>query len=277
VTNTQTVQAAPANRRTRVGTQLSRIPLWLLAVVGALIVVVVALLSLLLNSHIQTSQNAADTANANSAAIKSQAAPLAGQVQSVCNSGGVAATQLAASGACTQAQRVQSVVAIPGPTGPQGPGPSQSQIDDAVNRYFAAHPLPAGQLPPVSEVASLVATYLAANPPAPGANATPQMVTDAVTNYCGSHNGCAGPAGQNATDSQVATEVANYCAAHDNCAGPQGTAGANGQNGTNGTNGVNGKPPATYTVLVPAVVGPATTETCTRTNTDDSNPTYACA
>lgn len=114
---------------------------------------------------------------------------------------------------------------------------SQTAIENAVDRYFVAHPLPAGQLPPVSEVAGLVAQYLIANPPAPGQNATPQMVTVAVTGYCDAHGGCAGPAGvagQNATDAQVQVEVAAYCDAHDQCRGPAGPSGATGPQGVPG-------------------------------------------
>jgi len=250
---------------------------WGLMSVAALLVATLVVLSLVLSTRAQTATDSASQNAAQVSAVKATAAPLAGQVQSVCAGGGQAAQQLTVVGACTQAQKVQSAVAVPGPSGPPGPGPSQAEIDGAVNRYFDAHPLPAGQLPPVTEVAGLVAQYLQANPPAAGQNASPQMVADAVMNYCDGHNGCAGPAGQNATDTQVATAVANFCAAHDGCRGPQGAAGQDGVNGKDGANGTNGKPPATYTVLVPAVVGPPTTETCTRTNTDDSNPSYACA
>jgi hypothetical protein len=124
---------------------------------------------------------------------------------------------------------------VTGQQGLPGPGPSQAEIDASVSRYFATHPLPPGQLPPVSEVAGLVAQYLVTNPPAPGQNATPLMVSDAVTGYCTAHNGCAGADGQNATDEQVATQVSAYCATHNDCAG---ASGKDGQNGAAGPQGV---------------------------------------
>lgn len=238
---------------------------WIVAVtaLGLMLLLVLSLFFIQAAGHVQDS---ADSNAAKVTAVQSQAAPLAGQVQSVCDQGGLAATQLNAAGACTQASKVQSVIEIPGPTGPQGPGPSQAEIDASVNAYFAAHPLPAGQLPPVSEVAGLVASYIAANPPAagvPGQNATAAMVSDAVTNYCAANNGCAGPQG--------ATGAAGPSGAQ----GEQGQQGVAGPQGEAGPTGPQGPPPATYTIQVPNALGGSTTETCTESA--PGSTTYACA
>jgi hypothetical protein len=230
---------------------------WMLYGLGGVVLALILVLSVVYTSHSNGTQDALDTANAGITAVKSQAAPLAGQVQSVCDQGGVAATALNNAGACTQASKVQSVVEEPGPSGPSGPagpGPSQDEINAAVNAYFGVHPLPPGQLPPVSEVAGLVAQYLQANPPAAGQNATPGMVSDAVSSYCAANNGCAGPAGATgpgATDAQVQQQVATYCAAHDNCAGPAGTNGTNGSNGAPGPACPSGYAPESAIVTIP--------------------------
>jgi hypothetical protein len=234
-----TPQLTPSQKAVKgLGGVIRRIPSVLLFVLGGLILAALVPLSIWFTAHAQNTQTQLDSANGQVTAVKSQAAPLAGQVQSVCDQGGAAATELNNAGACTQASKVQSAVAGPaGPSGPAGPGPSQDEINAAVNAYFGEHPLPAGQLPPVTEVAGLVAQYLQANPPAAGQNATPGMVSDAVSGYCSANNGCAGPAGQNATDDQVSAAVVAYCSAHADCAGP---AGANGVNGTNGQDGAPG-------------------------------------
>lgn len=160
-------------------------------------------------------------ANANAAGERA----LASQVQSL---GG------------TPAVRVPSVTVGPsGPAGAQGPAPSQAQIDAAVNAYFGAHPLPAGQLPTATQVATAVAGYLAANPPV-----TPAQVVAAVVSYCSAANGCRGPTGadgtpgQNATDAQVADAVTAYCSQSSNpCQGPAGATGAQGIQGVPGDPG----------------------------------------
>lgn len=237
--------------------RMPEIPPWIYLIVGGLVVVALIFTSIYLTAKGNASQSHADSANSKVTAVQSQAAPLAGQVQSVCDQGGAAATELNNAGACTQASKVQSAIAEPGPSGPSGPagpGPSQDEIDAAVNAYFGEHPLPAGQLPPVSEVAGLVAQYLQANPPAAGQNATPGMVSDAVTSYCTANSGCAGPAGATgpgATDQQVQDQVAAYCSAHNGCAGPAGANGANGQDGAPGPDCPDGYAPESAIVVVP--------------------------
>lgn len=174
---------------------------------------------------------------------RSQTSALAGQVGALAS----AANQNAA-GERTLASQVQQLGGTPavrvptaavGPSGPQGPGPSQQQINDAVNAYFGAHPLPPGQLPTATQVATAVAAYLEANPPV-----TPAQVVAAVVSYCSTANGCRGPSGadgqpgQNATDAQVAAAVSAYCSQASNpCQGPAGPTGATGPSGAQGVPG----------------------------------------
>lgn len=267
---------APAESRS--ASFVRRIPLWSILGTGAAILVSVVVLSLWLTRTTNTATDTASVANGHSAAIQSQAAPLAGQVASVCNQGNAAATQLARSGACKQAQKVISVVQepVPGPTGKQGPGPSDAQVQAFVDSYFATHPLPAGQLPPVTEVAGLVSSYLLAHPPANGKDATATMVANQVSTYCDNHNGCAnGP-----SDTQVANQVAAYCAVHNDCEGPagqDGTDGHDGNNGTDGSDGASGAPgvPVAGWTYVDAL---GMSHTCTPTPPPDgqSAPWYSC-
>jgi hypothetical protein len=261
---------APAESRS--ASFVRRIPLWSILGTGAAILVSVVVLSLWLTSTTNTATDTASVANGHSAAIQSQAAPLAGQVASVCGQGNAAATQLARSGACKQAQKVISVVQepVPGPTGERGPGPSDAQVQAFVDGYFATHPLPAGQLPPVSEVAGLVASYCTAHRGCGAGDVATQ-----VSSYCAAHDGCG--------TEDVASAVATYCDTHNQCAGPQGVAGSNGTDGTAGTDGSDGKdgasgaagPPVAGWVYVDAL---GMSHTCTPAPPPDgqSAPWYSC-
>lgn len=130
------------------------------------------------------------------------------------------------------------VVGPAGPTGPQGPGPSQAQIDQAVNNYFTQHP--PGATPAM--VAMQVAAYLTANPPPAGRAPTQQEIATATSDYLTAHaaqfQGQAGTPGQNATDEQVSSAVAAFCSTHNGCVGPVGAAGQNGKDGAQGAQGV---------------------------------------
>lgn len=114
-----------------------------------------------------------------------------------------------------------AISGITGATGAQGPGPSDAQVQSAVDIYLEAHP-PA---PVVSTDAltTVVTAYLVQHPPAPGPPPS---------------------------DAQVATAVAAYMAAHPAPSGPPGSPGQNGQDGKQGNPGVNGapgSPPAGWT------------------------------
>ena len=166
---------------------------------------------------------------------------------------------------------------VTGPAGPQGPGPSQAQIDDAVGRYLSEHPPSPGQNATAAQVAEAVGAYLSVNPPAPGRPPTAEEIAGAVATYCAGHGGCAGPAGQSATDGQVAQAVATYCGQSPSpCAGPPGPSGAvgpQGPTGAAGESGAPGAPPAGWTYRDALGLQ----HTCTRSNTDNSAPTYSCS
>jgi hypothetical protein len=268
----------------RAATVVRSIPAWLLLALGALTVAALIPLSILMTSHANASQTSADTANSGLAAVKSQAAPLAGQVQAVCGEGGAAAAQLSSAGACAQASKVQQVVVSgpPGASGPPGPGPSQGQIDTAVNAYLAVHPPAPGQNATAEQVATAVAAFLDLNPPTPGRPPTTAEVAAAVVNYCQANGGCLGPAGQNATSAQVASAVADYCAVHAECAGPTGPGGAGGPTGEPGPTGPAG-PSGVAGPAGPPVAGWTFTDalgmphTCTRdAGSPDNAATYTC-
>lgn len=100
------------------------------------------------------------------------------------------------------------VSSIPGATGQQGPGPSDTQVAAAVTAYLTAHPVPGVS---TAQIAAAVTAYLVASPPP------------------------SGPAGPGPSDQQVANAVALYMAAHPAPSGPP---------GRDGQNGANGPPPA---------------------------------
>jgi hypothetical protein len=117
---TDQLEQPPATRR-----RMPEVPPWIYLAAGALVVLALIFTSIYLTARGNASQVSADSANSKVTAVQSQAAPLAGQVQSVCDQGGAGATELNNAGACTQASKVQSAIAEPGPTGPTGPaGPA---------------------------------------------------------------------------------------------------------------------------------------------------------
>lgn len=209
-----------------------RDPRWRLFVQGALVLFAVAVLVMVglylrLNSTTSFLHGQVDALTSQQAAAARDAQQLAAQVR------GLGATPV-----------VSPPAAVPGPAGPQGPGPSQAEIDDAVNGYFAQHP--PGATPAM--IAVQVASYLTTNPPAPGRPPTQAEIATATSDYLSSHvaqfqgqpgaTGAAGPTGapgQDATDAQVQSAVAAYCSTHNGCAGP---AGADGPAGAQGAQGI---------------------------------------
>jgi type II secretory pathway pseudopilin PulG len=111
----------------------------------------------------------------------------------------------------------------PGPSGPAGPGPSDSQVYAAVSAYFTAHPVEDGEdgadASPTA-IAAAVANYLTANPPAqgdPGPPPSAQQIADAVEAYLTEHPPPAGPPGadgDDATPEEIAAQVAAYLDTH---------------------------------------------------------------
>jgi|GEM_PF-4992582 len=105
------------------------------------------------------------------------------------------------------------VSGVAGPQGVRGPGPSDAQVQLAVDGYLAANP-PTGRVS-AAQVEADVASYLSAHPPAPG---------------------------RDATAAQIDASVAAYMAAHPAPSGPPGSPGENGQDGKQGNPGVDGAP-----------------------------------
>jgi hypothetical protein len=134
---------------------------------------------------------------------------------------------------------------IPGAAGPVGPGPSDAQVQGAVDDYLAAHP-------PVAAVSTqalttVVAAYLTEHPPAPGPPPS---------------------------DAQVATAVAAYMAANPAPSGPPGPQGSPGvgEQGPAGPAGTPGSAPAGWTWTDPS----GTTYDCAQDGGTPA-PHYACA
>ncbi len=208
-----------------VGGLIRRIPTIVLLVLGGVILAVLVPLSIWFTAQAQDTQTALDSANGQVTAVKSQAAPLAGAVQGLCEQGDAAATALNDAGACSQASKVQSVVAEPGPSGPAGPS---------------------GQ--PGANGRGIVSTHLA--------NGDLIVVyTDGTASDVGTVTGPQGPAGTDGKDGRgisgsaiigtdlVITYSDGTSSDLGNVVGPQGSTGnpgATGPAGPAGTNGSNG-------------------------------------
>lgn len=181
----------PASRRARRDRRLDGVRL-LLGVVSC------ALLALLV-WQVFASKDDADQA-------RSETRTLAQQVTQACDSGGAAAQQLEAIGACRKA----AVAAIGAPT-----------IEERTVIQVATD----------DQVRASVVEYLRANPPRDGRTPTDAEVEAAVARVCGSI-GCRGEPGDdgaagvdgtngldgaNASDEQVSQQVADYCDTHQGC------------------------------------------------------------
>lgn len=160
-----------------------------------------------------------------------------------------------------------------GPQGVQGPGPSDAQVQAAVQAYLAAHPI-AGQPPTDAQVAAVVAMYWAQHPPAAGPA------------------GPTGVQGPPPSDKQIADAVAAWQTAHPVVApsgpsgppGPSGASGApgvgatgpagpQGSRGEPGPSGATGPAPSGWEWAETPPVGNPKTHTCT----PDPAPHYSCS
>jgi len=161
----------------------------------------------------------------------------------------------------------------PGPAGPSGPGPSDAQVQAAVQAYLQQHPI-AGQPPTTDQVAAVVAVYLAQHPPA------------------------AGPAGPGPSDSQIQAAVAVWETAHPTvgpsgpsgppgpsgspgpsgvgATGPQGEPGSPGAPGPSGPAGASGPAPSGWVYVETPPIGNPKTHTCVP-STAGPSPYYSCS
>lgn len=174
----------------------------------------------------------------------------------------------------------------PGSVGPQGPGPSDAQVQAAVQTYLSVHPI-AGLPPTQDQVAAVVAVYMAQHPPAAGSPGS----TGAVG--ATGPSGAVGAAGAGPSDAQIAAAVAVWESAHPVVApsgpagpsgppgpsgvgqtGPQGPAGEAGSPGPSGASGVSGAPgqaPSGWTYVDALGIN----HTCTPDSATPS-PHYTC-
>jgi hypothetical protein len=90
-------------------------------------------------------------------------------------------------------------------------GPTDEQVQEAVEAYFREHPVQDGENASPAQIAAAVINYLTENPPAPGQPGPPP------------------------SDEQISNAVAAYLAANPPPPGPPG------QDGTNGTDGKDGE------------------------------------
>ncbi len=133
---------------------------------------------------------------------------------------GTTEQQLKAHGISPSAPPPASIIAQAGPPGPQGeqgPGPSDAQVQAAVDVYLGQHP-PTGTVP-AEVVDAAVTVYLTQHPPAPGPPPSDAQVAAAVAAYMAANpapSGAPGPSGSPGSSGQ------------DGAPGPAGPAGAPG-------------------------------------------------
>lgn len=157
----------------------------------------------------------------------------------------------------------QLVVGPAGPAGAAGPGPSDAQVQAAVDVYLAAHPPAAGASASDTQVLDAVTVYLVAHPPAPGQNATAAQISTAVAAYMAANPAPSGPAG--------ATGAAG-AQGEQGVPGVAGSTGPTGPAGQPGQNGAPGSPPAGWSYTDPSGVQ----YTCTPDSATPA-PNYSCA
>lgn len=157
----------------------------------------------------------------------------------------------------------------PGPQGAQGPGPSDTQVQAAVQAYLVAHPI-AGKPPTTDQVAAVVAVYMAQHPPAVGPTGPA---------------GATGAQGPPPSDTQIAAAVAVWEQSHPAPSGPPGPSGPAGPSGI-GQTGPQGPQGVPGSVGPTGATGPApsgwvyvdrlgATHTCSP-STQTPSPYYTC-
>lgn len=138
---------------------------------------------------------------------------------------GTTEQQLKAHGISPSAPPPASIIAQAGPAGPPGPGPSDAQVQAAVDVYLGEHP-PTGTVP-AAQVEADVTAYLAQHPPAPGPPPSDAQVADAVATYMAAHPAPSGPPGSPGAQGQPGVGETGP-------AGPPGAAGPQGPQGEPG-------------------------------------------
>jgi len=126
-----------------------------------------------------------------------------------------------------------STTSTSGARGTRGPGPTQAQIDAAVNDYCSFRNDCIG-IPSRAQVAAAVRAFCSAGAcrgtrGARGPSGSPGA------------SGAAGDTGPGPSDQEISDAVTAYCAAHGNCTGPAGPKGDTGDPGAAGAAGSPGR------------------------------------
>ncbi len=159
----------------------------------------------------------------------------------------------------------QIVTGATGPAGPQGPGPSDAQVQTAVDVYLSAHPPTANVS--ADALTTVVTAYLTQHPPAAGPPPSDTQVSNAVATYMAAHPAPSGPAGP--TGSAGAPGATGQTGAQ----GPEGPQGVQGPQGDPGPTGATGPPPAGWTWTDQL----GTTYNCTQDSQGTASaPHYTC-
>lgn len=137
-----------------------------------------------------------------------QTQDLAAQVATACDSGGAAARELEAIGACDDAEEAARGIVAEQPT--QQPVATDDQVRTAVTDYLRENPPADGRTPSAAEVESAV-TRVCQQIGCQGEPGTPGQKGDT------GNEGPEGAPGRDATDEQVAAQVAAYCAVNNGC------------------------------------------------------------
>jgi hypothetical protein len=192
---------------------------------------------------------------------------------------------------CDLAISVQTQAATPseGKPGKPGPGPTEEQIEQAVQQYCAVNDRCEGKAPTIDQLTEVIGNYLRLNPPEPGRPPTPEEIALAAANYIADHiEDFRGPKGQDApppTAEDLQAAVAKYCSVDNRCRGPQGPQGV-GVTGTdlhrdaqgvctlyfNLENPANGQVNQVSVQVNDEMCGPVQGPTTTTTTTESSNP-----
>ena len=201
----------------------SRQPILNTAIVVALAVVVVAIAILAVRSETRSAalEEIGVQRDRDIAAIQDE-------LKGVCRA--IPAAELAPSeqDACIRAERGDLPAARDGNDGEPGRPPTVQEIESAVFRYFAAHPLPEGKAPSIAQVSTAVADYLVAHPPEPGRPPTVEEIAAAVATYFARNPVRDGEPGRPPTAEEIAAAVQSYCTPAglpSPCRGPDGAPG----------------------------------------------------
>lgn len=234
------------------------------AAVTALLVLVIATAVVIATTQSLATQQTKDQQLGDTA---QKAVDAADPIVRLCAGSDEVAQRLREVGACAAAQEVVSQpVAEPRvpERGPEGPGPTEAQIQAAVALELTKNPPADGRTPTAAEVTAIVVQVLSANPPAPGRTPTTAEIADAVQIWFAANPPAPGRDGRPPTAEEIQTAVAAELAAHPPPAGADST-----------VPGPPGPPVAEWSWPDPVV--PMLTHTCTRSGGPDTAAIYSCS